>query len=377
MQDDYLFAILYLFAGIYFLGRLWTSRSLKAVELERMFVPRAFMGEEIHVELKAKNSGYLPLIWMKIHESVPIELASISKPQQVISLKPKGNYSIHYYLHARKRGYYPIGPLSASSGDLFGLSTVQRKVFNPDYLTIFPKVVYLKNIPLPTFSPMGTLPQRKPIFEDPTRIYRKRGYISGDSLRNIDWKATAVTRKLQVKMFEPSVTLDTMIFLNLNKETYKPKRRSDFIELSIVVAASIAYWSITHKHSLGLCTNGIDPLNNNEPFQSLISRKGRGHLLHILELLARVAPTSRESMIQLLQRERSRLSWGTTMIIITGELEEHLFDELYKSKRAGMNIALIIIGDVSDWIEINAKAEYYKFPITHLRNEFDLDIWRR
>jgi uncharacterized protein (DUF58 family) len=224
---------------------------------------------------------------------------------------------------------------------------------------------------------LGTLPQKKPVFEDPARTFGKRGYLSGDSIRRIDWKSTAATGQLQVKLFEPSIALEMMIFLNLNRDDYEPKRRADLIELAIVVAASIAYWGIINKQYVGLSTNGIDPVNEGQQFNPLFARKGRTHLTRILELLARINPGYQESLTQLVRRVGIHLTWGTTVITITGESGPNLFEELFKIRRAGINIAVVFIGEIANWPEIKLKADSFGFPIFHVKNEFDLDIWRK
>ena len=101
------------------------------------------------------------------------------------------------------------------SGDVFGLTGGETRRLQSDSLTVYPKIVPLTRVVLPTQSPMGTLRHHQPIFEDPSRIFGKREYVSGDSLRRVDWKSTASTGHLQVKLFEPSIALETVIFLDL------------------------------------------------------------------------------------------------------------------------------------------------------------------
>jgi uncharacterized protein (DUF58 family) len=98
--------------------------------------------------------------------------------------------------------------ITLQSGDLFGLSEGIAHEGIKDFITVFPKIIPLAQIRLPSRSPSGTLHHREPIFEDPSRILGKREYISGDSLRRVDWKASAISGQLIVKLFEPSFALD-------------------------------------------------------------------------------------------------------------------------------------------------------------------------
>jgi uncharacterized protein (DUF58 family) len=237
MREDFVFTLIYLLAGAFAFGRWWSRKALKSLKIERKFPDRAFLGEEVQVDLELSNPGLLPAVWVRLHESLPVEMAVPNFFRSVVSLGPREEVKLHYLLKARKRGYYPIGPLNLHSGDLLGITEQSTYEWGPNYLTVFPLIVPLVEISLPTHSPMGTLHHHEPVFEDPTRVIGKRDYTAGDSLRRIDWKASAATGRLQVKQFEPSISLETSIFLNLNANEYEQRTRYHTTELAIVVAA--------------------------------------------------------------------------------------------------------------------------------------------
>ena len=68
-------------------------------------------------------------------------------------------------------------------------------------------------------------------------------------------------------------------------------------------------------------------------FHSLPPHKGRAQLMRILETLARVKPHETSSLATLLSRVRADLSWGTTVILITGIADQPLFDEIIHTRR--------------------------------------------
>ena len=47
MRIDFYFSILYIFLGLFFLGRLWTTTSMMHLKAQRRLVKRAFPGDEI------------------------------------------------------------------------------------------------------------------------------------------------------------------------------------------------------------------------------------------------------------------------------------------------------------------------------------------
>ncbi|MBN2146925.1 MAG: DUF58 domain-containing protein [Anaerolineales bacterium] len=382
LGDDFVFVVLYLLAGALILGRVLSGRSVQGVVFTRSFVPRAFWGEEVPVQLEVQNSSLLPVLWLRLQEVLPVEVAPPNPMRQVISLGPHGKASLMYSLRARKRGYYPIGPLSASSGDLLGLGGEWKREGERGYLTVYPRIYHLTNLKLPSHSPMGALRHRLPIYEDPTRVVGKRDYTAGDSLRRVDWKASAVAGKMQVKQYEPSIALTTAIYLDLNPESYARQGRTDALELAIVVAASIANWIVGKKQMVGLVTNGLDSLMTDEHVKdqrcnALPPGKGRGHLMRLLDVLARVQAGKTLPITDLLRQEGQRLPWGTTLLLITGCADESLFDQLFWARRAGLNAVLVLVGQVANPRQIESKGRRFGFPVYVLRNESDLDIWRR
>jgi uncharacterized protein (DUF58 family) len=309
---------------------------------------------------------------------LPLTLAVPSFFRQVVTIGPRGRAQFEYVLDASRRGYYPIGPLQLRSGDLLGLADEPQSEGAPDYLTVYPKIVPLTRVDLPTRSPLGTLRHTQPIYEDPSRVLSKRDYVAGDSLRRVDWKATAVLGRLQVKQFEPSIALETAIFLNLNAADYDYRTQRDDAELAIIVAASIANWIIGRRQAVGLSTNGADPVAADSQLQSVPVRKGRAHLIRLLEVLARVKLAKEPlPLIDMLQQERIHLAWGTTLIVITSRVDDPLFDEIFRSRRVGLDAMLILVGTVARYEETRRRARHFGIPVHAIQSERDLDLWRQ
>ncbi len=375
-QDGFTITLIYLFAGLYAVGSWWSRKALEAITFTREYQDRVFPGEDVPVRLKFVNQGWLPVVWMQFNEGIPVELAQGNVFRQVAHIPPKGSAIFEYMLYARKRGYYRVGPLSLQSGDVLGLiDNLTREGAGGD-LIVYPRVVPLTKIRLPSRSPLGTLRHTQPIFEDPTRVIGKRDYVAGDSLRRVDWKATAATGRLQVKLFEPSIALETAIFLNLNREEYLLRYQHEAIELGIVVAASLASWLAGKKQPVGLLTNGVDPLSEGTVARPIPPRAGRGQITRILETLARVKSDAGMAFMDLIQQERVHLSWGTTLVFITASADVTFFDEVFRAHRAGLNAVLVLCGPVAGLQETRARAEYFGIPLVHFQSEKDLDIWR-
>jgi uncharacterized protein (DUF58 family) len=375
MRGDFALTLIYLVLSALIAGLWWSRRALAHVRTIRRFQTHAFLGEKIKVTLHLHNNGWLPLPWLELHETLPVALVGPNNFQSVIHLGPHGDAHFEYWVEARKRGYYPIGPLAISTGDILGLRDSLQSIAEADHLVVYPKIVPFTSLKIPSHSPQGTLRHALPIFEDPTRVIGKRGYASGDSLRRIDWKSSAVTGQLQVKVFEPSIALETCIVLNLNSDDFYYRNRIDSAELAIIIAASIANWITENKQMVGMSVNGRDPLTTDGRPQTIPPHKGKHHLIRLLETLARVEMSSQMALVPLLQRQRFQLGWGTTLILITGKAGEELINELSQALRSGLNAILILVGMDAAEETARRRAQAFGIPVFSITSERDLSIW--
>ena len=375
LRGDFALTLIYLVVGALAAGLWWCRQALAQVEAKRQFSNHAFLGERVKIDLHIQNKGWLPLPWLELRETLPVALVGPNNFQSVIHLGPRADANFEYSVEARKRGYYPIGPLSISTGDILGLSDSLLVQTQAEALVVYPRIIPFSSMEIPSQSPQGTLRHTMPLFEDPTRVFGKRGYTSGDSLRRIDWKSSAASGRLQVKLFEPSIALETFVVLNLNAEDYYHRSRVDSTELAIVIAASISNWIVGKKQMVGMMVNGRDPLNADGKPQAIPPRKGKPHLMRLLETLARAEITENSALVPLIERQRYQLAWGTTLILITGRASDELLDELYQARRWGQNAVLILAGrDASDEA-IRRRAKTFGIPVFSIATESDLKIW--
>jgi uncharacterized protein (DUF58 family) len=377
LRGDFALTLIYLIVGALVVGMLWIRRALLQVETRRHFNNHAFLGEKIKIDLHVQNKGWLPLPWMELRETLPVALVGPNSFQSVIYLGPRADAHFEYSVEARKRGYYPIGPLSISTGDILGLSDSLLVQYQAEALIVYPRIIPLTDVDIPSQSPQGTLRHTLPLFEDPTRVFGKRGYTSGDSMRRIDWKSSASSGQLQVKLFEPSIALETFVVLNLNSEDYYYRTRIDSMELAIVIAASISNWIVGQKQLVGMMVNGRDPVASDGRPQSIPPRKGKRHMMRLLETLARVQLTDNSALVPLLQQKRYHLAWGTTLIVITGSLSDDLLDELYQARRSGQNATVILAGGDMSEDAARRRARTFGIPVVSVATERDLNIWMR
>ncbi len=373
LQEPSIVTIIYFLIGAYLFGRWWRDRSLAALEFTRTLNPRILLGETVSVRLEVANRGWLPLPWVRIHESLPVELAIPNFFRRALALGPRGRTAVEYQLRGNKRGYYRIGPLYLQSGDLLGLEDVRERQGAPDHLTVYPRIVPIQKCPIPSFSPIGVLRFYRPLFEDPSRVVGKRDYQSGDSMRRIDWKASAAAGRLQVRQYEPAISLEVSIFLNLSERDFESRSRIDAAELAVVTAASLAAFVNRKRQPVGLVTNGFDPLEPDNPIHVLPVRRGTAHMMLVMEKLARVQLADARPFTEMLRERAAELAWGTTLMVITGTPDALLFDELLRARRMGLQSLVFLTAPVLRYEAFEARARGLGIPLYEIRSEQDLE----
>lgn len=374
LQAESALTVLYMILGIFFLGLWWNKQAIKNIKIERDHDERAYLGDEIEIVLSVQNKSILPILWLEINESLPVNLRPGEPINGVLTLGSKDTKNIKYRCKALKRGYYLLGPLQAQTGFPIGLVNPTHRQFHTSPLTVYPLIVDLEVLGLPSRSPFGNIKHKDPIFEDPSRTRGKRDYHLGDSTRHIDWKSTASLGKLQVKLYEASIALEVVILLDLHRESYNIKTFFDATELAVTSAASIASWGKNKQQPVGLITNGRDPHTDDKIPPAISPKKGNGNFINILETLARIQPDDRIALDLLLHDNLFHLSWGATVVLISGSINENQVEQLYQSKKRGTNPIILLTAPAAALRDTKSLAEHYGIQIVQIRYPNDLKL---
>jgi uncharacterized protein (DUF58 family) len=358
MRNGLLFVVLLAVLLASGVSWLWGRYCLDRVEYRRQFgQKRAFFGEELEFTTEIVNRKLLPLAWLETQDEIPEELVVLKgrvdyshKPGRRLlinscSLRWYERVKRHYRMRCDERGYYSFGPVELRSGDLFGFRHKEAKLDCEDMLIVYPKIVPLTRLGLPSRDPFGDFKTPQWLFEDQLRTVGVRQYVYGDSPRRIHWKATARTQELQVKLYEPTTTYKLAIFLNLN--TYEPywwmNYDPDVVELAICTTASIANWAVAARYQVGLWANARIRYSG-EDVETAPSRDP-SQLMHILELLAKASPYASMPFVTLLRSNSHKLPYGATIVVVTAVLGDDVLAELQSLSAAGHRLVVLFVGD--------------------------------
>jgi hypothetical protein len=99
--------------------------------------------------------------------------------------------------------------------------------------------------------------------------------------------------------------------------------------------------------------------------------------MHLLEVLARTEMSRERPFGDLLRRTVPRLSWGSTVIIITPDADDVLYESLLLMKRSGFRIVLVVTDPQNTFRVTEERAAQVGIKAYQVWQERDLDVWRQ
>ena len=372
-----LIALLFLLAGG--ASRLWNRYCLHRVEYRRRLSSyQVFFGEEITLEIEVANRKPLPLPWVQIEDELSDRITLLKgntfiAPDERVILS--NIFPINWYHRVKRRfpikcthrGCFSFGPTRIRSGDLFGFFRRYTDIPERDYLLVYPRLVPLEELGIPSQQLFGDIRLRSHLFQDPVLTAGVRDYQSGDSLKRIHWKSSARLGKLQTRVFEPTTTVDLSIFLDV-RTLKAPYWGSVFQlqELGIITAAAISQEALKEGFRVGLHVNQITRFS--EGMVRVPHSRHPDQLTRILESLAQLHQVETTAISKFIRQEVRNLPWGSTLVVITAQANEETIATLLDLKRVGRSVALIKIGSK------DLQTDTGTLPVYQIQDDIAWDV---
>lgn len=341
-------------------ANLWRKKALDKIIYRRKWIyRRGFPGETTQLQVQVENKKWLPVSWLKISDPWPMEAAPTDTEALAPSHIPNQGFLVNLYnlrwfqkitrtfeINFKERGVFTVGPPTMESGDLFGMFEESREVDQQELITVFPELLPVSALKLPSQDPFGDIRTRRRIFEDPNLTIGVQPYHPEDDIRRIHWPATARTGDLQVRLYQPVSARVLVVCLNVSTMEYTwmgtvPLALEQLVRLS----ATVCYQALEDGYSVGLFSNGC-LAHSDQPFHI---RPGRTqeHLALLLQALAGVTPFANISFEDYLLTSMPKVPLGSSLVIITALVLPALVENLLALKRYRTNITLISLAKES------------------------------
>lgn len=184
----------------------------------------------------------------------------------------------------RRRGYYRVDESDIISSDLFFSTKLANALPQNASLYVYPGPVDTRSFENAFKQLMGTVLTRRYTYEDPFEFIGIRPYEQRDSMRDVNWMASARTGQLMVNQHGHTSSPQVIVLLDLHSDTnwlYE-----GLCEESIRITAAYVRECAIQGIPVGLITNGVDCLTD-EPSNMAVGA-GADHALLATRNLARI-----------------------------------------------------------------------------------------
>lgn len=307
----------------------------------------ANIGEIITLTEQINNAKHLPLpvLYVKFSTSrtflfEDMDNAAVSDRyhrNDIFSIMGQQQIMRKLQFRTTKRGYYAIDHVDLVVHDLFMKESFADKQPNHTALYVYPSLLTDRNSLSLTSSIIGDLTQTD-LYEDPLSFRGIREYMNGDSMRYINWKATAKTNELMVNTYYDMQ--NTQVVLLFNLETNLIQRDDKLHEYMIQVVTTLLYHMNARDFALRLAINIDDPLTE----EVIVTDVGKGdeHLQTLLEILSRLDLSKETTSFEEFFHDKyaifNQANSNTSYVIVSNYRKEALLTEYYDKKHQGHRV---------------------------------------
>lgn len=321
-----LFSLLVLFLFLIWLQSLiyrkFWQRNL-TVRL-KFSVATAREGESVKLTEQITSRKFLPLPWLTVKFQVSRYLVFPDKVHAVITddYYREDLFSLSMYqritrsldISLRKRGYYTIKSIDLLSSDLMLTSKLVGHRQSNSVITVCPRILPQEALEIPFQHVMGEIIARQSLYPDPFEFRSIREYQSYDTMKSINWLATARTGELKVNVNEYTASREVLILLNVEADS--AFHEEALIEEGIRIASSMAVYLMQEKVSCSLITNGRDVISG-EIIDIPPGQSGQ-HVQQIQEQLGRLDLTQKPAdFADLLQRKTAQMQYQPILLLVS------------------------------------------------------------
>lgn len=343
---------------LYIIKNIYTKYWEKGVEASLSLSSHtAYPGDRLTLTEVIVNGKWLPLPMIKVKFAVDKSLVFddvVGNTKLSDKCYKSDVFSILFYQKITRklmftctsRGYFTIDTMDVVSTDVLMDSVLAKICEVNESLLVYPAPILGDEIEIPYKRLMGTVLSKQFSYEDPFEFKGIREYQQYDSMKDINWNASARTGELKVNVHNYTASRQVMLLLNLEDEGVL--KDDDLKEKSISMASSLAYMLIEQGVMVSLFTNGKDKITQIE--QGISSGCDKSHFESINTSLARIDLKQETcdftQYLEALSEDKDKFGDGTAVVLISHARREELVS-LYKKLK----------GDRQDMMWIAPKKE--------------------
>lgn len=250
---------------------LYAKYCFKNLSLEFKFQDEAiFEGEKTKLKQTFANRKWMPLWWLRIQymmssniefdQTEEKKVSNLERRSEELSLLGYEKLEREIIIIGNKRGYYKLENMDIICSDLFVTAKFVKKHCVNEGLYIFPKLLSNFEFDMKFKKLLGDVITRRHLIHDPYERRGIRDYVTSDSLKDVNWTASARSNDLKVNVYNYTASSEILIFLSCQKENNWVA--DNVVEEGISIAATIYDEFSKQGIKVGLISDCIDSETN-------------------------------------------------------------------------------------------------------------------
>lgn len=331
--------------------RIEASRSVDRVTV--------FEGDRPEIRIRIANKGPA-LEFLEVYDPVPAEAEVVEGSNYlVVQLLPEEVQEFRYAIHLPVKGQYEVGPLEIRSRDLLGFFVHQDVAADAETITTSPRRIPLRSLDLPARSTrpwLGQIPSRRA--GSGTDFWAIRDYVSGDSLRRINWKASGRLDTLLSNEYEGEHSADYVLVLDAREEAAHGPVGGDAVEMGVRASASLAAKLLEERNRVGIIVL-------RSVLDWVYPGFGRRQLNRLVEALVSVRPGGEWTLGHLPWVLDRFFPARSELIVITPLVDHRTRDAVAEYKARGHGVVVLspsmidleaeFLGTQSSWVRVATR----------------------
>ena len=346
--------IVFVIIGVAWYRRL-KLRALGELEYSRSFsVKGIFATDSFTMIEELRNPTFFPLFSVKMEFFFPagftidgVECGEYTNIGSVFFIPPRAYVTKTHTVRADLRGYYHMETATVKYRKNEFLFSV------PFDLYVYPNYSLISSDIQPDLYHVGDNVSKSRYIEDPFFLAGIRPYQTGDSMRQINFKASVRSfsggvRKLMSNYYDSSRNFDSMIFLDLFN--YSDNGTAEIQKLQLEMGLSYACYLLSEVVSnggtVGFASNSA---SGGGAYVHIPCGGGNLHVQGILESFAKINYYDKReySINSLLENLTNELTEGTDIYLITPVVDSKTAATLRRIECSGKNVCVIPLSNKS------------------------------
>jgi len=267
---------------------------------------------------------------LRVFDHAPAGLGAMGLPR-AFRLEPGARASFEYRIAPSVRGEHRIGRLELVASSSLGLWRRRIRTGSDQHVRVYPNFRAVSRYALlAAANRAGELGvRRRPLRGEGLEFHQLREYRQGDSLRQIDWKATARLRRAISREYEEERDQQIVFLLDCGRRMHARDGALSHFDHALDAVLLLAHVALRQGDAVGLLTFSGTP-------RWLAPRKGAKQLSRVLNSVYDLKTSARASdYLAGAQQLATRLAKRALVVVVSNLRDEDDEDLLLAARLLG------------------------------------------